>query len=115
MDLLFSIVVLGAPIWIPAVLLLFSPRVAIGLFLLALLACAGALSFSLRHASDRDPWQWPSALISLGALWLAFCLGLGVVVTQVARMRVNRRRSSAVPESRTKRTDDAELDVWIPR
>ena len=53
MRIILQIVIFGAPLWIPAVLIFFSPRLALCLFVLSLIACVGACGFAMGHAGDR--------------------------------------------------------------
>lgn len=44
------------------------------------LVALGSCCFGLRHSSDLDPWQWPSAFINGVVLFVVACISLVLII-----------------------------------
>lgn len=105
---ILSWVVMSAPIWVSLALLTAPPKIVKRLFVVVLLLFVGAFAFGVAHAGDRDPWQWPSAFISMGAFWLLISVGIGWLVNSIRnRYRSASEQASQISGSAT----NAELDA----
>jgi len=85
-EVIFSFVLLSAPVWVPAVLVFLPARVAKYLFLANAVVALPAMVFFFKHGvDDQSRWQWESAGICMSAFWCLLAVGLGLVAIQLRK------------------------------
>ncbi len=81
--------VMMAPLWLPFVIMLLRPTVARRSFKAVGSLAILSLAFFIRHASDRDPWQYWSGMICGASFCLTFAFWLGYVGSKERDQRLN--------------------------
>jgi hypothetical protein len=86
---LVYVFLLSTPLWLPFVIMFLPPTVARRLFKASAFLAILSLVFLVRHASDRDPWQFWSGRICGASLNLTFAVWLGHLGAKERYQRLN--------------------------